>query len=213
MFSKSQWPRGLRGGAVSSPAASGAREGSVLSTVRLHVVNCSDSIIDQSPRSFQPQLFVVLVVESLGPTGYARCTGSVSTFILKEEGPSVSVSDLRREGWYLLIFSVLSGVWFTGLIQREVRDDEYNNLLDTILGIGQDMEAAVVVVGATTYVTVEASSMLAEKYLRRRYYEGRQEGLKRAEDRIREMRKSNGVDLDTVDEIIKEIKRIQASRD
>ena len=55
--------------------------------------------------------------------------------------------------------------------------------------------------------------MLAEKYLRRRYYEGRQEGLKRAEDRIREMRKSNGVDLDTVDEIIKEIKRIQASRD
>ena len=66
----------------------------------------------------------------------------------------MSVSDLRREGWYLLIFSVLSGVWFTGLIQREVRDDEYNNLLDTILGIGQDMEAAVVVVGATTYVTV-----------------------------------------------------------
>ena len=125
----------------------------------------------------------------------------------------MSVSDLRREGWYLLIFSVLSGVWFTGLIQREVRDDEYNNLLDTILGIGQDMEAAVVVVGATTYVPVEASSMLAEKYLRRRYYEGRQEGLKRAEDRIREMRKSNGVDLDTVDEIIKEIKRIQASRD
>ena len=55
--------------------------------------------------------------------------------------------------------------------------------------------------------------MLAEKYLRRRYYEGRQEGLKRAKDRIREMRKSNGVDLDTVDEIIKEIKRIQASRD
>ena len=36
---------------------------------------------------------------------------------------------------------------------------------------------------------------------------------RQCEDRIREMRKSNGVDLDTVDEIIKEIKRIQASRD
>ena len=131
-------------------------------------------------------------------------------------------SDFRREGWYLAIFSFLSCAWLVGLILREVRVDEYDNLLDTVLGIGQDMEAGIVASGAITYVLVEGTAMLAERYLRRRYHEGRhegrqeglEEGLERGQQatlaRIREgLGRSDRNGLDTVDDLIDEIKRLR----
>ena len=123
-------------------------------------------------------------------------------------------SDFRREGWYLAVFSFLSCAWLAGLILREVRVDEYDNLLDTVLGIGQDMEAGIVASGAITYVLVEGTAMLAERYLRRRYHEGRQEGLEEGQQktlaRIREgLGQPDRNGLDTVDDLIDEIKRLR----
>ena len=52
------------------------------------------------------------------------------------------------------------------------------------------MHGVVVVAAATIYIGVEGGAMLAEKYLRRRYREGREEGLEEGRrEGVREGRK------------------------
>lgn len=50
------------------------------------------------------------------------------------------------------------------------------------------MQAVVVVAAATIYIGVEGGAMLAERYLRRRYREGREEGRKEGIEAGREER-------------------------
>ena len=49
-------------------------------------------------------------------------------------------------------------------------------MLETIIAVFDNMQAVVVVSAALIYIGVEGGAMLAERYLRRRFQEGRQEG-------------------------------------
>lgn len=88
-----------------------------------------------------------------------------------------------REGRYLLVFTVqfllalgLSG-WY------EVSDGLAEGILGTILAIGDRMSRLSILIAVNTVLAVEGGAMLAERYLRRRYRAGREEG--RAEERAR----------------------------
>ena len=60
--------------------------------------------------------------------------------------------------------------WFEVGYQRD------DGSLATVIAIGQGMAPLVVVVTATTVVILEGSTMLAERYLQRRYEEGQAKG-------------------------------------
>ena len=49
-------------------------------------------------------------------------------------------------------------------------------MLETIIAVFDNMQAVVVVSAALIYIGVEGGAMLAERYLRRRFQEGREEG-------------------------------------
>ena len=89
--------------------------------------------------------------------------------------------DRSREGWYLGLFSVQCLACLALLIWYEVADNTTDNALATVIAIGKGMGQLVIVVAAWTVTLLEGYSMLAERYLRRRYREGRAEG--RAEER------------------------------
>ncbi len=80
-----------------------------------------------------------------------------------------------REGLYLLLFFAQSAVGLGLVCWREVVFETEDNLLETILAIGQAMGPLVIVVAAWTVTAVEGTAMLAERYLKRRHEEGRRE--------------------------------------
>ena len=83
------------------------------------------------------------------------------------------------QGWYLVVFTPLVLVWGVALaIEESGRTDGW---VATALAVGQGLEAVVVVTAGLTITLVEGVAMLAEKYLERRYKQGRHEG--RAEGR------------------------------
>ena len=51
-----------------------------------------------------------------------------------------------------------------------------DGVLETIIAVFDNMQAVVVVSAALIYIGVEGGAMLAERYLRRRFQEGREEG-------------------------------------
>ena len=63
----------------------------------------------------------------------------------------------------------------------EVTGNTTDSALGTVVAVGKGMGQLVIVVAAWTVTLLEGYSMLAERYLRRRYREGRAEG--RAEER------------------------------
>ena len=90
--------------------------------------------------------------------------------------------DKSREGWYLALFSVQCLVCLALLGWYEVADNTADSALATVVAVGKGMGQLVIVVAAWTVILLEGYSMLAERYLRRRYQEGRVEG--RSEGRI-----------------------------
>ena len=88
---------------------------------------------------------------------------------------------LPRETSYIVLFLILSltGLGFVGW--DEVRRVTTDSFVETVRATLNGMQAVVVVSGALTYVTIEGSRMLAERYQKRRFQEGRTEG--RAEGR------------------------------
>ena len=83
---------------------------------------------------------------------------------------------LPRETSYIILFLILSltGLGFVGW--DEVRRVTADGFVETVIGILHGMEATVVVSAAMTYIMVEGWTMLAERYQRRRFQEGRAEG-------------------------------------
>ena len=69
---------------------------------------------------------------------------------------------------------MLVGAGLASLIWRETEASD--KVRDTILRVVQDMEAVVVVGAIMAYAVVEGGTMLAEKYLQKRYEEGKEEG-------------------------------------
>ena len=88
---------------------------------------------------------------------------------------------LPRETSYIILFLILSltGLGFVGW--DEIRRVTADGFVETVIGILHGMEATVVVSAAMTYIMVEGWTMLAERYQKRRFQEGRTEG--RAEGR------------------------------
>ena len=83
---------------------------------------------------------------------------------------------LPRETSYIILFLILSltGLGFVGW--DEVRRVTTDSFVETVRATLNGMQAVVVVSGALTYVTIEGSRMLAERYEKRRFQEGRTEG-------------------------------------
>ena len=83
---------------------------------------------------------------------------------------------LPRETSYIILFLILSltGLGFVGW--DEVRRVTTDGFVETVRATLNGMQAVVVVSGALTYVTIEGSRMLAERYEKRRFQEGRAEG-------------------------------------
>ena len=83
---------------------------------------------------------------------------------------------LPRETSYIILFLILSltGLGFVGW--DEIRRVTTDSFVETVRATLNGMQAVVVVSGALTYVTIEGSRMLAERYEKRRFQEGRAEG-------------------------------------
>ena len=101
--------------------------------------------------------------------------------------------DKSREGLYLALLAAALAVGLAVVSWYEIRHNTTDGLLETFLAVADHMEAVVVFAAATIYIGVEGGSMLAERYLRRRYREGREDGR---EEGLEEGRKEawDGVD-------------------
>ena len=113
--------------------------------------------------------------------------------------------DKSREGWYLISFSGMCLVWLAALTVYDVRYNTEDSALETALAIGRGMEAAVVVSAALTFTIVEGYAMLAERYLQRRYREGREKGREEILERLREVAPSDM--SDEIDRLIAEARK------
>ncbi len=82
-----------------------------------------------------------------------------------------------RAGLGLALFAVASLIGLFGVTWLEVRHNTTDGVLETTVAIIHTMQSVVVVAAAWVYLTVEGSAMIAEKYLKKRYQDGRQEGL------------------------------------
>ena len=84
--------------------------------------------------------------------------------------------DKNREGVYLILFTVQFIGW---LVMATLRDSDP-------IAVVEVMAPAVLVSTATTYVIVQGTIMLAERYLKRRYAEGKVEGKEEAYEEMRD---------------------------
>ena len=88
-----------------------------------------------------------------------------------------------REGWALFLFTIQFVASLVLVILYEAVYKDAVHPSEVFTGVLYSAAAAVFVATATTVIIVEGLPMLAEKYLRRRYYEGIAEGEKRASER------------------------------
>ena len=80
--------------------------------------------------------------------------------------------DRSREGWALFLFTVQFLACLVLVILYETVYQDNTHPLETFTKVLYSAAAAVFVITATTVLIVEGFPMLAERYLRRRYYEG-----------------------------------------
>ena len=90
----------------------------------------------------------------------------------------------HSEGWFLLIFSIL---FFIGLALAI----DYVGPVpiiwpDRIMEVVFLMPYVVVVCATTTTMALEAIFMLAERYLKRRYEEGKKEGVQLLAEKVKD---------------------------
>ena len=78
-----------------------------------------------------------------------------------------------RAGLGLALFAVASLIGLFSVTWLEVRHNTTDGVLETTVAIIHTMQSVVVVAAAWVYLTVEGSAMIAEKYLKKRYQDGR----------------------------------------
>ena len=78
-----------------------------------------------------------------------------------------------NEGRFLILFFALAVAGLALLVWEKTEGT--TSLRDAALDIVQDMEAMVVVGAIVAYAVIEGGSMLAERYKREKYKEGRQD--------------------------------------
>ena len=91
-----------------------------------------------------------------------------------------------RAGLGLALFAIVSLLGLFGVTWLEVRHNTTDGVLETTVAIIITMQSVVVVAAAWVYLTVEGSAMIAEKYLKKRYQDGRQDGRREREAKWRE---------------------------
>ena len=80
---------------------------------------------------------------------------------------------MPRETSYIILFLILSLTGLGFVSWDEIRRVTADGFVETVRATLNGMQAVVVVSGALTYVTIEGWRMLAEKYEKRRFQEGR----------------------------------------
>ncbi len=82
-----------------------------------------------------------------------------------------------REGWFLLLF-VLQFCVYTGIIAYYESVSNAGEGLATFVGVIAKMPGIIGLSTASSIVFLEGLAMLSERYLKRRYDEGKEVGLK-----------------------------------
>ena len=90
-------------------------------------------------------------------------------------GPQTS-----NEGLYLTLFAIAFVIGVTLITWHEVRYNAQDTALETTFAIFKLMNPYLFVCAAAIYILVQGGTMLAERYLRRRYAEGKVEGREEA---------------------------------
>lgn len=93
-----------------------------------------------------------------------------------------------REGWFLFVFSVFFVAW---LIPVVLNYATYNppgngNWTAILTAVGRAMGPIAVLTAIVTVTLIEGGSMLSERFKKRRFEEGRQEGRQEAANAWRE---------------------------
>lgn len=88
----------------------------------------------------------------------------------------IPVPHKSREAWYIAIGGAELLACLGFVLWTEVGQRTEDSFAETIIAAAIAMEALVVVLGTATVIIMEGGAMLAEKYLRRRYAEGTQQG-------------------------------------
>ena len=86
--------------------------------------------------------------------------------------------DKTLEGLYIALLAAALSIGLAIVAWYEIRHNTTDGALETMFAIVQRMQGVIVFSTVTIYVSVQGGQMLAERYLRRRFYEGREEGLK-----------------------------------
>ena len=116
-----------------------------------------------------------------------------------------------RYGLYLVLFCLfcLCGL---GLVSyHEIRNITSDGVVATVVAIIKGMEAVVVISAALTYTIIQGADMLAEKYKRRRYEQGRAEGKSEAFDAV--LKATPEGERESVNRIIEEARALIDDRD
>jgi hypothetical protein len=85
-----------------------------------------------------------------------------------------------REVWFLILFSVQFVGWLIGI--TITYSDNLN--WSSSIRIAKEMASFVILTTAITVIIVEGGAMLAERYLRRRFREGREKGRQEEREEI-----------------------------
>ena len=85
--------------------------------------------------------------------------------------------DKSREGLGLGLFVLLSLACLGLVIWLEATDSETVGIAATVVSVLERMAAILVTLSLSIYALVEGTAMLYERYAKRRFQEGRQEGV------------------------------------
>ncbi len=117
---------------------------------------------------------------------------------------------LPRETSYIILFLILSLTGLGVVAWVEARQAVADSFAETVRAILSGMESVVVASGAFTYILIEGWKMLAERYEKRRYLEGRAEGL--VEGRTEGLAEGHAKGQDTVLALLDEDTRREVER-
>ena len=102
-------------------------------------------------------------------------------------GQSVPLVGKGREGWFFLLFTLQFCV-YTGLAASHAHSVGGGGWLATFVGVLALMPGIIGLSSVSSIVFLEVIAMLSERYLKRRYEEGKAEGeaigLKEGEERM-----------------------------
>ena len=92
----------------------------------------------------------------------------------------------KWEAWFLLLFTIQTVLGLAGVVYYEVWLSNADGLYSTLTNILRQSESLIIVIASETYVIVEGTSMLAERYKQKRFEDGIAVGIDkgRAEGRV-----------------------------